>query len=169
MSMLAGITTVAKTKAAAGLAVAALAAGGTAAAAAPSSERSADGQRQSNAQAFGQKVVAQVATCKAALPSGEHGIGKCVSAWAKNHNHGAAHRHKGDSKADVNGRADNTDSSAKGTEGKSDASGHGASASHRSTTEGKSDATRGAPVTPGESDATHGEPASPGQSGSHRK
>ena len=34
---------------------------------------------------WGQQVVAQVATCKAALQDGQHGIGQCVSAFAKQH------------------------------------------------------------------------------------
>lgn len=36
--------------------------------------------------AFGQQVKAQVATCKADLQSGQHGIGSCVSAWVTSHN-----------------------------------------------------------------------------------
>jgi len=34
---------------------------------------------------WGQQVKQQVATCKAALTAGEHGIGQCVSAFAKQH------------------------------------------------------------------------------------
>ena len=122
MSVLAGIATIAKTKAAAGLAVAALTSGAAVAAAAPSSEVNSDGTHQSNAQAFGQKVVAHVATCKAAL-DGEHGIGKCLSAWVKDNNPGAAHR---------NAAADN----ANGTHGKPDSA-------HGPTTPGQSGATHG--------------------------
>ena len=36
--------------------------------------------------AFGQQVKAQVATCKADLQSGQHGIGSCVSAWVTANN-----------------------------------------------------------------------------------
>ena len=38
------------------------------------------------ATAFGQQVKAEVATCKANLPAGQHGIGSCVSAWVTAHN-----------------------------------------------------------------------------------
>jgi hypothetical protein len=92
MSVLTGVATIAKTKAAVGLAVAALASGTAAVAAAPSSQSNADGSQQTNAQAFGHKVVGEVATCKGALTSGQHGIGKCVSAWVKSQNPGAEHR-----------------------------------------------------------------------------
>jgi len=34
---------------------------------------------------WGQQVVQQVQSCKAALSDGEHGIGQCVSAFAKQH------------------------------------------------------------------------------------
>ncbi len=34
---------------------------------------------------WGQQVTQQVATCKAALTAGQHGIGQCVSAFAKQH------------------------------------------------------------------------------------
>jgi hypothetical protein len=34
---------------------------------------------------WGQQVKQQVATCKAALTAGQHGIGQCVSAFAKQH------------------------------------------------------------------------------------
>lgn len=34
---------------------------------------------------WGQQVVAQVAKCKAALQTGQHGIGQCVSAFARQH------------------------------------------------------------------------------------
>jgi hypothetical protein len=36
-------------------------------------------------QVWGQQVKDQVQKCKDALPAGEHGIGKCVSAFAKQH------------------------------------------------------------------------------------
>ena len=34
---------------------------------------------------WGRLVTQQVATCKAALQTGEHGIGQCVSAFARQH------------------------------------------------------------------------------------
>ena len=131
MSVLGGVASIAKTKASVGLAVAALAAGTAVAAAAPSSQPNGKGGTQSNAQAFGQKVVAEVATCKAALKTGEHGIGKCVSAWVKAHNPGAAHRHGSGGDANDNGHGGSHKPS---TEGGSDAThgsaGHGQSGSH---------------------------------------
>ena len=36
--------------------------------------------------AFGQQVKSQVATCKAGLQAGQHGIGSCVSTWVQAHN-----------------------------------------------------------------------------------
>jgi len=43
--------------------------------------------------AFGQKVRAQVAMCKAMTPSnGKQGIGDCVSDFVTTHNPGARHR-----------------------------------------------------------------------------
>jgi hypothetical protein len=36
--------------------------------------------------AFGQTVKTQVQTCKADLATGTHGIGQCVSTFAKSHN-----------------------------------------------------------------------------------
>lgn len=45
-----------------------------------------------NANAFGQKVVQQVNTCKAqAAAAGTHGIGQCVSSWVLKNNPGASH------------------------------------------------------------------------------
>lgn len=38
-----------------------------------------------NQGAFGQQVKAQVQTCKAALATGVHGIGACVSTFAQQH------------------------------------------------------------------------------------
>lgn len=85
-------------KAATGLALAALAVGGagavTIAATASSAHANVSApattttQTQNNGKstAFGQQVKAQVATCKAALQSGQHGIGSCVSIWVTAHN-----------------------------------------------------------------------------------
>ena len=45
-----------------------------------------------NANAFGQRVVQQVNTCKAqAATAGTHGIGQCVSDWVTKYNPGASH------------------------------------------------------------------------------
>ena len=47
---------------------------------------------RANANAFGQKVVQQVNTCKAqAAAAGTHGIGQCVSSWVLKNNPGASH------------------------------------------------------------------------------
>ena len=40
---------------------------------------------QGHASGHGAEVIAAVAKCKAALPAGQHGIGKCVSAIANKH------------------------------------------------------------------------------------
>ena len=40
---------------------------------------------QAQAKGHGAEVTAAVAKCKAALPAGQHGIGKCVSAVANKH------------------------------------------------------------------------------------
>jgi hypothetical protein len=40
---------------------------------------------QGHAQGHGAEVTAAVAKCKAALPAGQHGIGKCVSVVANKH------------------------------------------------------------------------------------
>jgi hypothetical protein len=148
MSVLTGVATIAKTKAAVGLAVAALATGTAAVAAAPSSQSNADGSQQTNAQAFGHKVVGEVATCKGALTSGQHGIGKCVSAWVKSHNPGAEHR------AAAGGNAP-----AKGTEGTSNSNGAGASPSHSPATQGQTGSSPApAPATTHGQSGTHGKP-----------
>jgi hypothetical protein len=76
MSLLASLTAAASTKAAAGLAVAALAVGGASVAA-----TAATGS--ANPTVWGKTVTAAVATCKDKLTDGQHGIGQCVSAVAK--------------------------------------------------------------------------------------
>jgi hypothetical protein len=146
MSTLSGVVAVAKTKAAASLAVATLATGTAVAAAAPSSTHSSDGSQQSNAQAFGHNVVAQIASCKAALGSGDHGIGRCLSAWVKANNPGAKHRHDSSAAASL-------------TEGKS-GDAHGQGANHHSP--------NASPSPEGQSDSTsHGQSTSPGKSSGH--
>ncbi len=79
MSVLAKVATLVSTKGAAGLAVALLAVGAAGAAAEAAVTGSA------NPANWGQAVVDQVNTCKGALASGQHGIGQCVSAFAKTH------------------------------------------------------------------------------------
>ncbi len=45
---------------------------------------------QGQAKGHGAEVTAAVAKCKAALPAGQHGIGKCVSAVANKHGKAAS-------------------------------------------------------------------------------
>ena len=52
------------------------------------SSKSAAGQGQ--AKGHGADVTSAVAKCKAALPAGQHGIGKCVSAVANKHGKAAS-------------------------------------------------------------------------------
>jgi hypothetical protein len=76
-------------KAAMALAAATLSLGTVGAAAATAVTHSA------NPQAWGQQVENAVADCKAALSPGQHGIGECVSAFAKQHGsaNSAGHGH----------------------------------------------------------------------------
>ena len=76
MSLLASLTAAASTKAAAGLAVAALAVGGGSIAATAATGTT-------NPAVWGKTVTAAVATCKDKLTDSQHGIGQCVSAVAK--------------------------------------------------------------------------------------
>jgi hypothetical protein len=46
-----------------------------------------------NPQTWGQQVENAVTDCKAALKPGQHGIGECVSAFARNHESAAGARH----------------------------------------------------------------------------
>lgn len=79
MSFLAKAVSVVSTKGAIGLATAIVAVG----AAGVAVEASATGS--TNPGNWGQQVVQQVDKCKAALAPGSHGIGQCVSAFAKQH------------------------------------------------------------------------------------
>ncbi len=79
MSILAKAVTVVSTKGAVGLTVAVLAVG----AAGVATEAAVTGS--TNPSVWGQQVVQQVNKCKAALAPGSHGIGQCVSAFAKQH------------------------------------------------------------------------------------
>lgn len=85
---------------------------------------------------WGKAVTLQVATCKAALKAGEHGIGQCVSAFAKQHGDivsdqraSGARLNHGNANANVTGHdkataESNGKSNGKGN-GKANASGHG--------------------------------------------
>jgi hypothetical protein len=87
MSILAKAVTVVSTKGAAGLAIAFLAV----AAAGVATEAAVTGS--GNPTDWGQAVVAQVDTCKDALTAGQHGIGRCVSAFAKTHGKAVSQAH----------------------------------------------------------------------------
>lgn len=54
---------------------------------------------------WGQKVKAHAATCKAQLKPGEHGIGKCVSSFAKQHGQAERQQH---SQAGQHGKSPHT-------------------------------------------------------------
>lgn len=96
MSVLAKVATLVSTKGAVGLAVAVLAVGAAGAAAEAAVTGSA------NPGNWGHQVVEQVQDCKAALAPGSHGIGQCVSAFAKQHGKQVSADHRA-SPARVNG------------------------------------------------------------------
>ena len=79
MSFLAKAASLVSAKGAVGLTVAVLAVG----AAGVTSEAAITGS--ANPSDWGQQVVQQVDKCKAALAPGSHGIGQCVSTFAKQH------------------------------------------------------------------------------------
>ena len=65
------------------------------------------------AQGHGAEVTAAVAKCKAALPAGQHGIGKCVSAVANKHGKAASAAASANGKKNTPAGADETDPSSK--------------------------------------------------------
>jgi hypothetical protein len=72
---------------------------------------SSTSQQAANDQGQGGGMKAAVAKCKAALPAGQHGIGKCVSAIANQHGKAASGTPKG--KKDKKQGADEPTPSAK--------------------------------------------------------
>jgi hypothetical protein len=62
------------------------------------------------AQGHGAEVTAAVARCKAALPAGKHGIGKCVSAVANKHGKAASAAASANANKDTSSDTDETDS-----------------------------------------------------------
>jgi hypothetical protein len=68
---------------------------------------------QGQAGGHGAEVTAAVAKCKAALPAGQHGIGKCVSAVANKHGKAASAAASASGKKNTTPRADETTPSAK--------------------------------------------------------
>ena len=121
-SLLSGVRAALVVKAATGFAVAAFAVIAVAAVAEAAITGSADPAN------WGQQVRQQVIACKAALETGQHGIGPCVSAFANQHglivsdqrasgarlNHGNANGHNKDT-GESNGKS----------KGKGNGNGHG--------------------------------------------
>ncbi|HEY8326754.1 MAG TPA: hypothetical protein VIG77_19845 [Ktedonobacterales bacterium] len=81
---------------------------------------------------FGQQVKQQVATCKAELKAGTHGIGECVSDFASQHGQQERDQHS-----------------------------HGKGAGGSSNSHGASSNGHGAPANPGKSGDTHGKSSHP--------
>jgi hypothetical protein len=74
---------------------------------------------------WGRLVTQQVATCKAALKAGEHGIGQCVSAFASQHGQVMSGRASGSRLNHGNGNAKGHDTASKNKgDGKGKANGH---------------------------------------------
>jgi hypothetical protein len=65
------------------------------------------------AQGHGAEVTAAVAKCKAALPAGQHGIGKCVSAVANKHGKAASAAASANASKNSTPDADETDPASK--------------------------------------------------------
>jgi hypothetical protein len=73
---------------------------------------------------WGQQVKAQVAQCKAALQSGQHGIGDCVSAFAKQHGQQVSSQHSASSSRENHGNDQNKNKD-HGNNGQGNGSGNG--------------------------------------------
>ena len=111
-------------KALAGFAVAALAATAAGAAA----EATITGSL--NPADWGQQVKQQVAACKAELETGEHGIGACVSAFAKQHGKVVSAEHRASEARVNNGNANGHSKDKSKNNGKGNDNGKGKSQSH---------------------------------------
>ena len=79
---------------------------------------------------WGRLVTQQVATCKAALKTGEHGIGQCVSAFASQHGQVESGRASG---ARLNHGNANANGKAKAAAGKDNGKGKGNGSGHAQT------------------------------------
>ena len=77
--------------------------------------------------AFGQQVKEQVQDCKAALATGEHGIGECVSDFAQHHGQQKQRQDHSQDKSGThgNGHSDNPGNHDKPTATPGDSGGHG--------------------------------------------
>ena len=80
--------------------------------------------------AFGQQVKQQVATCKADLKAGAHGIGQCVSTFAKDHGQDKReqHSHGNGASSDSHGQSSDSHGATNSSHGAS--SNAGAATSH---------------------------------------
>lgn len=75
---------------------------------------------------WGRLVTQQVATCKAALKTGEHGIGQCVSAFAKQHGDTVSDQHaSGNGNANGHDKDTGDDTNSGNGHGNGHANGHG--------------------------------------------
>ena len=80
---------------------------------------------------WGQQVKQQVAACKAALTDGKHGIGDCVSAFAKQHGDLVSDQHAASSARLNHGNDNNNkDNGHSGNNGQGNGNGQGNSNSH---------------------------------------
>ncbi len=76
---------------------------------------------------WGQQVKQQVAACKAALTDGKHGIGDCVSAFAKQHGDLVSDQHAASSARLNHGNDKNQGNGHDGNNGQGNGNGHGKS------------------------------------------
>lgn len=118
-SLLSGVRAALVVKAATGLAVAALAVVAAASVTEAAITGSADPAN------WGQQVRQQVIACKAALETGQHGIGQCVSAFASQHGQVMSGRASGARLNHGNGNANGHDKATGESNGKANGSGKG--------------------------------------------
>ena len=78
-----------------------------------------------NPASWGQQVRQQVAACKAALETGQHGIGPCVSAFARQHGEDASNRASGTRLNHGNGNANGHNKDTGNANGKAGGRGKG--------------------------------------------
>ena len=74
---------------------------------------------------WGQQVVQQVNKCKAALQPGQHGIGQCVSAFARQHGPAVSDDHRASGARTNNGKGNDKGNHGKPSDPGSQGSGHG--------------------------------------------
>ena len=82
---------------------------------------------------WGQQVKEEVADCKAALAPGEHGIGQCVSSFARQHGDAVNDSHKnGGNDKDKSDKSKDKDKTKDKANDKSNSGGQGSDKSHTS-------------------------------------